>query len=277
MLDALPENSVEEGDQLEEALGRIGRTIVVMSGKGGVGKSTVAVNLALALADRGHTVGVMDLDIHGPDVAKLLGVEHAHLQSDGERMIPVAINENLSAVSMAFLLKSRDTAVIWRGPIKAATVRRFLGGVTWGDLDYLVIDLPPGTGDEPLSVAQLITEDAWAVIVTTPQDLALLDSRKAIRFAEALDMEVAGVIENMSGLVCPHCGKQVDLFKTGGGEQAAGELGVPFLGRIPIDPDVVRAGDDGVPYVLDEPNKPAPKAFREVVEHLLEQLDLRVE
>jgi Mrp family chromosome partitioning ATPase len=244
-----------------------------MSGKGGVGKSTVAVSLALTLADRGHKVGIMDVDIHGPDVAKLLGVEHERLISDGEHLLPVMVNENLSAVSMAFLLSSADSPVIWRGPLKASAIRQFLGEVAWGDLDYLVIDLPPGTGDEPLSVAHLIPGDAWSIIVTTPQDLALLDSRKAVRFAETLDMEVAGVIENMSGLVCPHCGEKIDLFKTGGGERAATELGVPFLGRIPIDPEVVRAGDDGTPYVLDKPDAPVPKALRAIVDQLEHRLD----
>lgn len=273
MLQTVPRDSVEEGVQLEEALARIRHKIVVMSGKGGVGKSTVAVSLALTLAKQGHKVGVMDVDIHGPDVAKLLGVEHEHIRGDGRRMKPVVVNENLSAMSMAFLLESTDSPVIWRGPIKAATIRQFLGNVAWGDLDYLVIDLPPGTGDEPLSVAQLIPEGAWAVVVTTPQDLALLDSRKAVRFAEKLDMEVAGVIENMSGLICPHCGKQIDLFKTGGGERAAEELGVPFLGRIPIDPEVVRAGDAGIAYVVNEPDKPAPEALWEITGHLTERLE----
>jgi Mrp family chromosome partitioning ATPase len=273
MLQTVEKGKVEEGKQIEKALARIQHKIAIMSGKGGVGKSTVAVNLALALADRGEKVGVMDVDIHGPDVAKLLGVEHERLVGNGHHLFPVSINENLSAVSMAFLLANEDSPVIWRGPLKMGAIRQFLGDVEWGDLDYLVIDLPPGTGDEPLSVAQLIPEDAWAVIVTTPQDLALLDSRKAVRFAEKLDMKIAGVIENMSGLVCPHCGKDIDLFKTGGGERAAQELGVPFLGRIPIDPEVVRAGDNGEPYVVDEPDKPAPRAFREIVAQIMVRLE----
>jgi Mrp family chromosome partitioning ATPase len=272
MLQAVGKDSVEEGATLEEVLARIKHKIVIMSGKGGVGKSTVATGLALTLAGEGHKVGVLDVDIHGPDVAKLLGVEDEHILSDGGELQPVAINENLSAMSMAFLLESTDSPVIWRGPIKAATIRQFLGNVAWGELDYLVIDLPPGTGDEPLSVAQLIPEDAWAVIVTTPQDLALLDSRKAIRFAEKLDMEVAGVIENMSGLTCPHCGQQIDLFKTGGGKRAAEELGVPFLGCIPIDPEVVSAGDAGIAYVVNEPDKPAPEALRRISQHLARRL-----
>jgi len=263
---------LEEDLQVVENMARIKHKIVVMSGKGGVGKSTVAVNLALTLAAQGRKVGVMDVDIHGPDVAKLLGVEDERLQSTEDMIIPVRVNENLSAISMAFLLEDRDTPIIWRGPMKMSAIRQFLGEVAWGDLDYLVIDLPPGTGDEPLSVAQMIPEGAWAVVVTTPQDLALLDSRKAIRFAEALKMNVAGVVENMSGLECPHCGESIDLFKKGGGEAAAKEMGVNFLGRIPIDPQVVKMGDLGQPYVVDEPGEPAPKAFHEIARNLEEQV-----
>ena len=265
-------SDVEKNLQVVENMARIKHKIVVMSGKGGVGKSTVAVNIALALASKGRKVGVMDVDIHGPDVAKLLGVEDAKLQTTGEMIIPVKVRENLSAISMAFLLESRDTPIIWRGPLKMGAIKQFLGEVAWGDLDYLVIDLPPGTGDEPLSVAQLIPEGAWAVVVTTPQDLALLDSRKAIRFAEVLKMKVAGVVENMSGLKCPHCGETIDLFKSGGGEAAARELGVNFLGRIPIDPEVVNTGDAGAAYILDSPDAPAPKALFEIVNRLEERV-----
>jgi ATP-binding protein involved in chromosome partitioning len=261
---------LDDNIKVVEAMSHIKHKIVVMSGKGGVGKSTVAVNLALALAAEGRKVGVMDVDIHGPDVALLLGVEGKHLGSDGERLLPVIVNRNLKAVSMAFLLESRDTPVIWRGPLKMGAIRQFLGEVAWGDLDFLVMDLPPGTGDEPLSVAQLIPEGAWAVVVTTPQELALLDSRKAVRFAEALKMRVAGIVENMSGLACPHCGKQIDLFKTGGGERAAKELGVPFLGRIPIDPEIVTSGDAGRAYMVDSADGLGPRAFRDVVRRLVE-------
>jgi Mrp family chromosome partitioning ATPase len=266
-------SELEENIRIVESLERIKHKVVVMSGKGGVGKSTVAINLALSMAAKGHKVGVMDVDIHGPDVAKLLGVEEERPSTDGERILPVRVNENLSAMSMAFLLESRDSPIIWRGPLKMGAIRQFIADVAWGDLDYLFIDLPPGTGDEPLSVAQLIPEGAWAIIVTTPQEIALLDSRKAVRFAEVLKMRIAGVVENMSGLACPHCGGEVELFKSGGGEQAAKELGVPFLGRIPIDPEVVQSGDEGIPYVVDQPDKPAPRAFKELVEHLEERVE----
>ncbi len=265
-------SQLEENMRIMDNLARIKHKIIVMSGKGGVGKSTVAVNLALTLASKGHKVGVMDVDIHGPDVAKLLGVEDARLESTGEMIIPVAVNPNLSAMSMAFLLEDRDTPIVWRGPVKMTAIRQFLGEVAWGDLDYLIIDLPPGTGDEPLTVAQMIPDGAWAVVVTTPQDLALLDSRKAIRFAEALNMNVAGVVENMAGLECPHCGESIDLFKIGGGEKAAEEMNVNFLGRIPIDPQMVKMGDLGVPYVVDEPDELAPRAFHEIANNLEEQI-----
>jgi len=265
-------SQLEENMRIMDNLARIKYKIIVMSGKGGVGKSTVAVNLALTLASKGHKVGVMDVDIHGPDVAKLLGVEDARLESAGEMIIPVPVNPNLSAMSMAFLLEDRDTPIVWRGPVKMTAIRQFLGEVAWGDLDYLIVDLPPGTGDEPLTVAQMIPEGAWAVVVTTPQDLALLDSRKAIRFAEALKMNIAGVVENMAGLECPHCGETIDLFKIGGGEKAAEEMNVNFLGRIPIDPQMVKMGDLGVPYVVDEPDELAPRAFHEIANNLEEQV-----
>ena len=265
-------SQLKENMQILDNLARIKHKIIVMSGKGGVGKSTVAVNLALTLAAQGSKVGVMDVDIHGPDVAKLLGVEDAKLQSAGEMIIPVPVNKNLTAMSMAFLLEDRDTPIVWRGPLKMSAIKQFLGEVAWGDLDYLVIDLPPGTGDEPLTVAQLIPKGAWAVIVTTPQDLALLDSRKAIRFAEALNMNIAGVVENMAGLECPHCGESIDLFKVGGGERAAEDMNVNFLGRIPIDPQMVKMGDLGVPYVVDEPDELAPRAFHEIAKNLEDQI-----
>ncbi len=272
MEEDVQKSQLEENMRIMDNLARIKHKIIVMSGKGGVGKSTVAVNLALTLSSMGHKVGVMDVDIHGPDVAKLLGVEDARLENTGEMIIPVAVNPNLSAMSMAFLLEDKDTPIIWRGPVKMTAIRQFLGEVAWGDLDYLIIDLPPGTGDEPLTVAQMIPKGAWAVVVTTPQDLALLDSRKAIRFAEALNMNIAGVVENMAGLECPHCGESIDLFKIGGGEKAAEEMNVNFLGRIPIDPQIVKMGDLGVPYVVDEPDELAPKAFHEIANNLEAQI-----
>jgi ATP-binding protein involved in chromosome partitioning len=254
---------------IAETLSRIKNRLLVFSGKGGVGKSTVAVNFGLALSERDLHVGLLDIDIHGPDLAKMLGVEEKRLQSAGtDKIMPVQVKENLSLISMAFLLQSRDTPVIWRGPLKMKLIQQFLGDVLWGDLDWLIIDSPPGTGDEPLSIAQLIPATG-AVIVTTPQEVSLLDSRKAVNFARRLNLHIYGIVENMSGLLCPHCGKPIDLFKSGGGEKAAKEIGVPFLGSIPIDPAIVEYGDDGKPFIIDRPEADAAKAFYGIVEKLL--------
>ncbi|MEW5937262.1 MAG: Mrp/NBP35 family ATP-binding protein [Candidatus Thermoplasmatota archaeon] len=254
----------EQQARLIERMGRIKNKWVVMSGKGGVGKTTVAVNLACGLAGRGALVGLMDADIHGPNVPKMLGIEGRQIAADENGIIPIAVNANLMVISMAFFLPDADAPVIWRGPMKMTAINQFLGDVQWGDLDYLVVDLPPGTGDEPLSIAQLIP-GAEAIIVTTPQDVALLDSRKAVNFARALHMPVLGIIENMSGMKCPHCGKEIDLFKTGGGERAAKELGVPFLGRLPIDQNIVLMGDAGKPLTLNDERSDAARAFLEIV------------
>jgi ATP-binding protein involved in chromosome partitioning len=248
---------------------RIGQKILVLSGKGGVGKSTVAANLAISLAEAGKTVGLLDIDVHGPSIPKLMGLVGRRPQSDGSALNPVEVAENLKVMSIGFLVDSREDAVIWRGPMKYNVIRQFLKDVTWGRLDYLVIDSPPGTGDEPLAVAQLVGRPASALIVTTPQDLAVADVRRSISFCQALDLPVLGVIENMSGLVCPHCDRQIDLFKVGGGESLAEEMGVPFLGRIPLDPRIVASGDSGQPFVQAFAGSPAAKAFARVVTPIL--------
>ncbi|MDO9537362.1 MAG: Mrp/NBP35 family ATP-binding protein [Thermoplasmata archaeon] len=243
----------DENARLTKNLKKIKNKILVMSGKGGVGKSTVAVNLAFSLSDQGMKVGILDVDIHGPNVPKLLNIEDAQLIGDETgRLTPILVPPGLKVMSMAFLLKSKDSPVIWRGPVKMGVIKQFLSDVNWGDLDYLVIDLPPGTGDEPLSIVQLIPDATGAVIVTTPQELALLDSRKSVSFAKQLNLPVIGIVENMSGMKCPHCNKEIDLFKTGGGEIAAKEMDVPFLGRIPIEQKIVEMGDNGEPFVLRE-------------------------
>jgi ATP-binding protein involved in chromosome partitioning len=253
--------------QLEENLGKIRYTIVIISGKGGVGKSTVAANLALALArDDGHQVGLLDADIDGPNIPKMLGIEDYNVTGFNNRFIPVNVKPNLGVISMAFFLPDKDSPVIWRGPLKSGAIKQFLGQVDWGSLDYLVVDLPPGTGDAPLSVAQLIKNVSGAIVVTTPQDVALLDSRKAVNFARKLSVPVMGILENMSGFVCPYCGKQVNLFKIGGGERAAREMGVPFLGSVPLDPGIVESGDSGMPFVESYPDSPATKSFLKIVE-----------
>lgn len=254
----------EQQARITANLDRIKRKLVVMSGKGGVGKTTVAVNLAYGLAQQGKRVGIMDVDIHGPNVPKMLGLQGQQMQTDDTGIIPITVENGLKVMSMAFALPDPDSPVVWRGPLKMQLINQFLADVKWGDLDFLVVDLPPGTGDESLSIAQQIP-GAEAIIVTTPQDVALLDSRKAVRFAEMLNMPVAGIVENMSGLKCPHCGENINLFKTGGGERAAKELDVRFLGRLPIDPDTVLSGDEGNPMVAGDEASDSVKAFLELV------------
>jgi ATP-binding protein involved in chromosome partitioning len=259
----------EEEKKISQRLARIKNRVLVFSGKGGVGKSTVSANLALALSKKGLRVGALDVDIHGPNLAKMLGVEGSRLEEADGAIKPVRVSENLSLVSMSSLTAGPDLPIIWRGPMKMKVIEQFLGDVEWGDLDWLVIDSPPGTGDEPLSVAQLVPATG-AIIVTTPQDVSIMDSRKAVVFAQRLNLRVLGIIENMSGLVCPHCGKRIDLFKTGGGEKAALEMGVPFLGRIPIDPRIVISGDEGRAFATDAEDSEAAHAFSGIVDKIID-------
>jgi Mrp family chromosome partitioning ATPase len=266
MADLTKQQAKEAQDRrVKKNLENIKNIIVVMSGKGGVGKSTVATNLAFSLSQHGYEVGIMDVDINGPDIAKMLGIEDERLVPVDGGIAPVVVPPHLKVVSMAFLLKDRDTPVIWRGPLKMSAINQFIGDVKWGELDYLIIDLPPGTGDEPLSIAQLIP-GGYALIVTTPQDVALLDSRKAVNFAKTLKMPILGILENMSGLTCPHCNKEIDLFKTGGGSQAAKDLAVPFLGSIPIDPKIVETGDSGQPFILKYSKSKSAKKFNDIIQ-----------
>jgi Mrp family chromosome partitioning ATPase len=262
----------QENARLARKLDHIRTKIMVMSGKGGVGKSTVSVNLAASLALRGHQVGLLDADIHGPDIARMCGVENSPLLAHGNGVDPVQVRRGLKAISMGLLSQDPDKAIVWRGPLKHAAIKQFLGDVNWGDLDYMVIDLPPGTGDEPLSVANLIRNVDGAVIVTTPQGVALLDSRKAVSFSRLLKIPVLGIVENMSGLICPRCGERIDLFKVGGGERAAQDLGVPFLGRVPIEPRIVEGCDAGKPFVADGKDSPAKEAFLNLTERVVEAL-----
>ncbi len=254
--------------KVDKNLEHIKNRLLVFSGKGGVGKSTVAANLSLAFARKGFKVGLLDVDIHGPNLAKMLGVEDKRLDISSGGIRAVEVNDNLKLVSMSFLIQDPNIPVIWRGPMKMKAIQQFLGEVMWGALDWLVIDSPPGTGDEPLSVAQLIPATG-AVVVTTPQELSLMDSRKAIQFGWKLGLKIHGIIENMSGMVCPHCGQKIDIFKEGGGEKAAEEMHVPFLGRIPLDPQIVALGDEGKSFIEALPESPASKAFMEVAEKIL--------
>jgi ATP-binding protein involved in chromosome partitioning len=253
-----PDAGQQQKNPFEKVSVSVRHVILVLSGKGGVGKSTVAANLAMALANHGYQTGLLDLDIHGPNIPKMLGIEEVKLTStNGTTIEPVYVVPALGVVSMAFLLPDKSTPIIWRGPMKMQAIKQFLADVNWGDLDYLVVDLPPGTGDEALSIAQLAPNVAGAVIVTTPQEVAVLDSTKAVKFVEKMDIKVLGVIENMSGMVCPHCGKEIDLFGQGGGKKAAEDLDVPYLGNIPLDPDMRRAGDEGRPFIVRRPGMSA--------------------
>jgi len=258
-----------EQQQIRDRVKQIKHQILVLSGKGGVGKSTVAVNLAISLTLEGKKVGLLDIDIDGPSVPKVLNLEGAILQTDGETLLPVEVSENLKVMSIGFLLPNNDDAVIWRGPRKYHMIKQFLKDVNWGHLDFLIIDSPPGTGDEPLSIVQLLENADGAIIVTTPQEVALSDVRKGISFCRNLNLPVIGVLENMSGFVCPKCGEMTYIFKSGGGEKMAKQMNVPFLGRIPIDPQIVRACDSGRPYVQHYSSSQAAQAFKEAMLPLL--------
>ncbi len=269
----LTEESIQEETAIQDTLKNIKHVIIVMSGKGGVGKSTVSSNLAMSLSMKGYKTGVMDIDITGPNIPKMFAVEDRQLMVENEKLIPVAIPPSLKLMSMAFLLQSRDTPVLWRGPVKMGAIKQFIEDVNWGDLDYLIVDMPPGTGDEALSIVQLIPKADGMVIVTTPQDVALLDSRKSLVFGAETHIPIIGIVENMSGFVCPHCGEVTNIFKTGGGEATAKEMNVQFLGRIPIEPGIVDAGDSGIPIVLGHPDSASAKVFGEIVDKIIKTVD----
>ena len=262
------EEDFKDRRALSARMCRIRRKILVLSGKGGVGKSTVAVNLAAALALGGRRVGLLDVDIHGPSVPRMLGLSGTPLSGSGETMEPVRLpcgRGTLSVMSIGFLLRERDEAVIWRGPRKYGAIKQFLKDVAWGELDHLVVDSPPGTGDEPLAVAQLVEGADGAVIVTTPQEVAVQDVRRCVGFCRQVALPVLGVVENMSGFVCPKCGERQDLFGVGGGRTMAEEMGIPFLGTIPIEPAVVLSGDAGTPVVQSSPRSVTAEAFIRIV------------
>jgi Mrp family chromosome partitioning ATPase/predicted Fe-Mo cluster-binding NifX family protein len=254
-----------EQAQIRQRMSHIKHKILVLSGKGGVGKSTVAVNLAISLSLAGKRTGLLDIDIHGPSVPTILNLEGQMAHSAMDAILPIEVGANLKVMSIAFFLANQDDAVIWRGPMKYQMIKQFLKDVEWGELDYLIIDSPPGTGDEPLSIIQLLENADGAVVVTTPQEVALSDVRRSITFCRSLNLPVLGVLENMSGFVCPKCGEVTDIFKSGGGENMALAMSVPFLGRIPIDPQIVEACDSGQPYVEKYRNSQAARAFREAV------------
>ncbi|MDF1591889.1 MAG: Mrp/NBP35 family ATP-binding protein [Desulfobacterales bacterium] len=253
----------EKEKSVTNSLGKIKNKLLVMSGKGGVGKTSVSVNLSIALANMGYRVGLMDVDIHGPDVPRMLGLNGMLDFGESNKLSPMRYSENLRAVSIESLIVNKDDAIIWRGPMKNSIIKQFLGEVGWGDLDYLVIDSPPGTGDEPLTIAQTIS-DVKAVIVTTPQEVSLADVRKSISFCRTVKMEILGLIENMSGFICPHCSQGVDLFGSGGGERTAKAAGINFIGKIPFDPKVVSCGDAGESLQEKYEGSPTSAAFAEI-------------
>lgn len=259
-----------QDQKLQDSLARIKNKLVILSGKGGVGKSSLAANLAVGLAMSGYKVGLMDVDVHGPSIPRLFGMEGTRPVSENQKLIPVIWNGNLAIMSLGFLLPNREESVIWRGPVKMGLIRQFLEDVDWGELDYLLVDCPPGTGDEPLSVVQLLGSDAQAVVVTSPQDIAVDDVRRSINFCQQTGNPVLGIVENMSGYVCPHCQQESDIFSSGGGQRLAQEMGVNFLGGIPLDPEMVQAADQGKPYIFKHRESPAVTALEKVLEPIKE-------
>ena len=260
----------EQQKTLRIRMDKVRHKIAVISGKGGVGKTMVTVNLAVAFAERGipSRIGILDADIHGPCIPKMLGIKGQTLKAGPPGVFPVMGPMGIKVVSMDFLLPNQESPVIWRGPLKMTAIRQFLSDIVWGELDFLFIDLPPGTGDEPLSVMQLLPEMDGVVIVTIPSEVSQDVVKKAVTFSRMLNVPVIGIIENMSGFVCPQCGVQIDIFKTGGGEKISKDLDVPFLGKIPIDPRVCEDSDKGLPFVVEDVNSPATKAFMTIVEKI---------
>ncbi|MDI6797414.1 MAG: Mrp/NBP35 family ATP-binding protein [Desulfatibacillaceae bacterium] len=252
---------------IESSLTRIKNKLVVMSGKGGVGKSSIAANIAAGLAKRGHKTGLLDVDLHGPSIACIMGIKDMLDVTPDNFIVPWKYGDNLKVVSMQALMPEKDTAVIWRGPAKHGVIRQFIADVEWGDLDFLVIDSPPGTGDEPLTVAQVVT-GARAVIVATPQEVALADVRKSISFCATVGLKVEGLIENMGSFACPHCEKKIDLFPAGGGQFTAKKMGIPYLGSLPFDPNVVRACDQGLPVANFKAESPFVAALDEIIDKI---------
>lgn len=266
------EQEFEDRRRLASRLCRIRHKIVVLSGKGGVGKSTVAVNLAMGLHLAGKKVGLLDVDIHGPSVPTMLGLEQSQVMEGNGELVPVDLN-GMKVISLGFFLKDRDEAVIWRGPMKTGVITQFIRDVAWGDLDYLIVDSPPGTGDEPLSVCQTLEGADGAVIVTTPQKVAAVDVRKSISFCRQINLPVLGVIENMNGFVCPKCGELTAVFQSGGGKLMADDMGVPFLGSVPIDPQIAEAGDSGVAFLQRYTDSTTAALFQSLLIPITEQAE----
>ena len=264
------EQKAKQQKLIEEKMANVKHKIAIISGKGGVGKSLVTVNLAAALAAKGRKgkVGILDADLTGPCVPKMMGLKGHKMELGPAGIMPARGPEDIAVVSMDFLLPGDDSPVIWRGPLKMGAIRQFLGEVAWGDLDYLLIDLPPGTGDESLSVLQLLPELDGVIIVTIPSEVSQSVVKKAVTFARQMNVPILGIVENMSGLVCPHCGEIIDVFSKGGGARVSEEMGVEFIGSIPMDPRVALDSDNGVPFIYSNPDSPAAIAFKGVVERI---------
>ncbi|MFO7896294.1 MAG: Mrp/NBP35 family ATP-binding protein [Candidatus Cloacimonadales bacterium] len=271
------QNSAEEMKKeqfMQENLGRIKHKIVVLSGKGGVGKSTVAVNVAHELAAQGYKVGILDVDIHGPSIAKMLGIEGQTLTvaSQEDRPFPIKVHENLYALTIATMMPDPDKPIVWRGPLKMGVIKQFLQDIQWPYLDFLIVDNPPGTGDEPLSVVQLLGDVTGSLIVSTPQKVAFLDARKTIKFSQQMNVPILGLIENMSGFVCPDCGSVHDIFKGDGTAQAAADFELDILGKLPIDPKIVLSGDNGKSFAADYPGSIPATEFKQIVDKIIKKL-----
>ncbi len=263
-------NNIIKNEKVSKNMEKVKNKFMVFSGKGGVGKTTVSVNLSYSLKQKGYTVGLLDIDIHGPNVIKMLGLESKKITGQGDRINPIEVEEGFKVMSTASILENKDTPVIWRGPLKMKLIQQFLSDVNWGELDFLIVDAPPGTGDEPLSIGQLLQDLTGGIVVTTPQQVAIMDARKSIQFARQLKIPYIGVIENMSGFLCPHCGKEIDLFKTGGGVKVAESLGVDFLGIIPFDIKVMEASDNGIIFLNDvKDDSKVKKAYESITEKII--------
>ncbi len=264
---------IPEDPKIKDAMSKVRHKIAIISNKGGVGKSMLAVNLAVALAQNDKNVGLLDVDIHGPSVPKMMGLDtkDSALAVKEQKIIPAEAH-GVKVISMGFVIQDKDAPIIWRGPMKTNVIRQFIGDTQWGELDYLIIDSPPGTGDEPLTIFQMLPGVDGSIIITTPQELALLDSRKAVRFAQALNIPVLGIVENMSWLTCPHCKKQVDLFKPEKAFRAAEEMGIDLLGTLPFDVPVVTAGDRGVPIVIEREKSPIADELFTISDKVIKRL-----